>query len=160
MDEGVDSGDIVSQVVVSIDETDDAAALYAKITDVAIQQIEDFVPKLASGNICKQPQDLKLGNIWRKRYPADGKIDWRMSSQTIHNLVKGLAKPYIGAHFDYENQSIKVWKTALESPHSSNLEPGKILAVDEMGVIVKTGDGAIRLLSFEPKIELTLGGYL
>ena len=46
MDEGADSGDILSQRHVSISELDDAGTLYDKITKTAMEQIEQFVPTL------------------------------------------------------------------------------------------------------------------
>lgn len=160
MDEGADSGDILSQVKVSIDDADDAGSLYSKITDIGIKQIEHFLPKLAAGAVCLIPQDARVANTWRKRGPLDGRIDWRMSAHAIHNLVRGLTKPYVGAHFNHEDQSIKVWKTSIEASCPANLEPGKVLKVDSLGVVVKTGDCAIRLLNYEPKIPLSVGSYL
>ena len=41
-----------------------------------------------------------------------------------------------------------------------NLEPGKVLVVDEDGVIVKAGSGAVRLFEIYPNIDLTKGSYL
>jgi methionyl-tRNA formyltransferase len=160
MDEGADSGDILSQIEVPIDDADDAGTLYSKITNMAIKQIEDFVPRLTAGGVCRMPQDARLANTWRKRGPLDSRIDWRMSAYAIHNLVRGLTRPYWGAHFDHKGQSITVWRTLVETSCPVNLEPGKILRVDGMDVVVKTGDCAIRLLNYEPKIPLTAGGYL
>ena len=160
MDEDADSGDILSQVKVSIDDADDAGSLYSKVTDIAIKQIEHFLPKLAAGAVCRIPQDARVANTWRKRGPLDGRIDWRMSAHAIHNLVRGLTKPYVGANFNHEDQSIKVWKTSIEASCPANLEPGKVLKVDSLGVVVKTGDYAIRLLNYEPKITLSVGSYL
>ena len=74
MDEGADSGDILSQVKVSIDDADDAGTLYSKVTDIAIQQIEHFLPKLAAGEVCSIPQDARVANTWRKRGPLDGRV--------------------------------------------------------------------------------------
>ncbi|WP_408641721.1 DUF4422 domain-containing protein [Sporofaciens musculi] len=51
-----------------------------------------------------------MGNSWRKRGKTDGKIDWRMSVRAIYNLVRALAKPYVGAHFEYQGLEYKVWK--------------------------------------------------
>jgi methionyl-tRNA formyltransferase len=160
MDEGVDSGDVLSQVKVTIDESDNAADLYERITVVAMAQLRDFVPRLSETNIQLQPQDHSLANTWRKRGTADGRIDWRMAAESIHNLVRGLTRPYVGAHFHYGDQAIKVWKTALESEAPANLEPGKILSVDENGVLIKAGTGAIRLLDYAPRLRLRPGDYL
>ena len=51
MDEGADSGDILDQRPVSILPSDDAKSLYERISQVAISQIRDFVPRLTEKNI-------------------------------------------------------------------------------------------------------------
>lgn len=160
MDEGADSGDLLSQTTVPIYESDDAANLYERVTEIALSQLREFVPRLAAGEIQRIPQDHRLANVWRKRCAVDGRIDWRMAAESIHNLVRGLARPYVGAHFDYEKQPIKVWKTVMEADAPANLEPGKILSVDVDGIVVKAGIGAIRLLEYEPRLHLKTGEYL
>ena len=160
MDEGADSGDLLSQTKVPIYESDDAADLYQRVTEIALSQLREFVPLMASGKIQRIPQDHQLANVWRKRGAVDGRIDWRMAADSIHNLVRGLTRPYVGAHFDYENQLIKVWKTVISDDAPANLEPGKILSVDDDGIVVKAGIGAIRLLDYEPRLHLKTGEYL
>lgn len=160
MDEGADSGDILSQVSVSIAPEDDAGRLYQRITEVAMKQIRDFVPRLAEGNFLRQPQDHHAANVWRKRSPADGRIDWRMAATSIHNLVRGLTRPYVGAHFDWAGKEIKVWRAEVEPDVPMNIEPGKILAVDARGVLIKAGVDAVRLLETEGEFCLEVGAYL
>ena len=160
MDEGADSGDLLSQAKVPIYESDDATNLYKRVTEVALAQLREFVPRLATGEIQRIPQDHRLVNVWRKRGTLDGRIDWRMAAESIHNLVRGLARPYVGAHFDYEKQPIKVWKTVIAADAPANLEPGKVLSADGDGIVVKAGIGAIRLLDYEPRLYLKTGDYL
>jgi methionyl-tRNA formyltransferase len=160
MDMGADTGDILSQATLSIEPTDDAKTLYNRITKVAMEQIRTFVPRLADGSFERQPQDHTLANVWRKRSVTDGCIDWRMSAESIHNLVRGLTHPYVGAHFEYQQQDIKVWRTEIEPTVPKNLEPGKILSVDQRGILIKAGTDAIRLLDIEPQIILNIGDYL
>ena len=93
MDECADTGDILSQREVVIDHEDDAALLYEKVTKTALEQIEVFVPQLAYGTFTRSKQKGDLTNTWRKRGYADGQIDWRMTANSIHNLVRGLTKP-------------------------------------------------------------------
>ena len=47
MDEGADSGDIISQEYLIITDSDDAGILYEKITQTALKQLREFVPRLA-----------------------------------------------------------------------------------------------------------------
>ncbi|MFO8049183.1 MAG: formyltransferase family protein [Desulfosudaceae bacterium] len=145
MDEGADSGDLLSQELVPISDDDDAQSLYDKIMATALSQIADFVPKLEAGTYQRLKQDHSLANYWRKRNKDDGCIDFRMSSRNIHNLVRALARPYPGAHVVCGGEEYKVWKVKPTSCPFKNFEPGKILSVSEKGIEVKSGDGAVLL---------------
>jgi methionyl-tRNA formyltransferase len=134
--------------------------LYSKITKEALLQIQEFVPLLETRSFPRVSQDFLLSNTWRKRGAADGQIDWRMSATSIHNLVRGLSKPYIGAHFVFEGQEIKVWKTELILDVASNIEPGKVLRLENSNPVVMCGDNAVCLLLTEPKFEPKVGIYL
>jgi methionyl-tRNA formyltransferase len=160
MDKGADSGDILLQRNVSIGEMDDAGTLYKMISKTALKQIEQFVPTLANLNFKRYPQDHSKANYWRKRGRLDGQIDWRMPAQTIHNLVRGLTKPYIGAHFNYDGKNVKVWKSETFNETTHNIEPRKIISIDTIGVVVKTCIGALRLVDIEPQIILEEVEYI
>ena len=160
MDDGADSGDILSQREIMIDDEDDVANLYEKAVAVAISQLDQFVPALAAGTNERIPQDHSRSNIWRKRGAADGRIDWRMSASSIHNLVRGLSHPYIGAEFLFRGHTIKVWKSAVLDVGNVNCEPGKILDMNFGEPIVKCGEQSIRLIDVEPKLSASVGEYL
>lgn len=160
MDETADSGDLLSQVILPIHSTDDANSLYSRVIDAAMEQLHEFVPQLASGEIQRIPQNHQLANVWRRRGVQDGVIDWRMTAECVHNLVRGLTRPYVGAHFNFAEQQFKVWKTDTMYDVPDNLEPGKVLAVDDDSVIIKTGSGAIKLIEYSPNLQLKPGDYL
>ena len=149
MDEGADTGDILSQAAIDIAYEDDAASLYEKMTQTALQQIETFHAQLESGSYPRLQQDHSQANSWRKRGRADGKIDFRMSSRSIYNLVRALTRPYVGAHVEVNGQDVKVWKVRELPFEQPNFEPGKVLAVENGQITVKTGDGAIVLAEHE-----------
>lgn len=160
MDEGADTGDILLQRVLPIHAEDDAGSLYSRMTAVALSQIEEFLPLLSACTFVRRPQEPGSGNTWRKRGRQDGQIDWRMSALSIHNLVRSLTRPYVGAHFMRDGQDIRVWRTEITETFQPNLEPGKVLASDARGVVVNTGQGAIRLLQIEPSVNMSVGEYL
>jgi methionyl-tRNA formyltransferase len=160
MKEGADDGDILSQQKIRIDARDNASTLYEKITVCALSQIRTFVPQLASGSFPRVAQDDRYANAWRKRGKPDGQIDWRMSSRGIHNLVKGLGKPYVGAHFVYTGKEVKVWEAEIVAGVPHNLEPGKVLDVTPKGPVVKCGEEGIRLVKTEPQFNPVPGEYL
>lgn len=149
MDEGADSGDILSQSPIAIGYEDDAASLYDKILETARTQLDDFVPKLAAGTHDRVPQDASRANTWRKRGQHDGKIDFRMPARGIYNLVRGLTSPYRGAHCVLNGKEHVVWKCS-EGPNApGNLEPGKVIGVEDNTITVVCGDGTVILEKHE-----------
>jgi len=161
MDEGADTGDIISQEKIKIID-DNAFTLYNKIINVALKQIVSFTIELETKEVFlnKIKQDKTQGNSWRKRTKQDGKIDFRMTSNAILNLVNALSSPYVGAHVEFQNQDVKIWNVRDEKSNLSNFEPGKVLDIIGNDIIVKTYDGSIRILDHEFKITPTKGEYL
>lgn len=155
-----DEGDIISQESVPIAYEDDARTLYDKVMDTAVEQEIRFTEQLEIGTIHRIKQDQEDSNSWRKRGKADGEIDWRMSSRNIYNLVRSLTIPYVGAHFVYDGQEYKVWRCQeIDAVGYENIEPGKVLSVDEKNIDVKTGEGGIRLIDYDG-IEINEGDYI
>ena len=155
-----DSGDIISQSAIKVEVEDDALTLYNKIQDSAIAQLWEFIPLLQRNDNKPIKQDLKAGNVWRKRSKADGEIDWRMSAQNVKNLVRGLTRPYVGAHFVYQDREFKVWNVKVIPVEDQNLEPGKVIGIDGKNLIVKCGENAVVILESDPAISLKIGDYL
>jgi methionyl-tRNA formyltransferase len=160
MNDGADSGDILSQEEIIIASHDDARTLYDKVVQTAMVQITKFLPLLAKGTSPRIKQNESLANVWRKRGYADGQIDWRMSAQSIHNLVRGLGLPYAGAHFLLDGNEIKVWKTTIILDSKKNYEPGKVISCTSGIIVIKCGEDAIALLDTEPKLKENIGPYL
>lgn len=160
MDEKADSGDIISQKEFEILDSDDAKTLYDKIIQLSLIQIEEFVPQLKDNTYTRIKQNRALSNIWRKRNKADGKIDFRMSSKAIYNLVRALTKPYVGAHIEYKENDISIWKVKIIENNDTNIESGKVIESNEEKLIVKTYDAAIEILEHEFKEVPKVGEYL
>lgn len=160
MDEGIDSGEILSQKNFEILSNDDAKILYDKFVNIALLQIEEFLPLLEKKNYQTIKQNDEASNVWRKRAKIDGQIDFRMGSRAIYNLVRALTKPYVGAHINYKEKEIAVWKVEVIENKQNNIESGKVLDISENKILVKTYDGAIRITQHEFKKLPNIGDYL
>ncbi len=149
MEEGADSGPILSQESVAIEQSDYAADLYAKISEAACRQLAKLASELADGRVVLRTQDPAQASSWRKRGAADGRIDWRMPAYGIYNLVRGLSHPYVGAHCETGHGDVKVWRAEIGPTAPCNIEPGKVVGVDRSEIIVKCGDGTVRVIQHE-----------
>jgi len=161
MDEGADSGPILSQRKFEITNEDTANTLYGKIKKLATLQIAEFLPQLITRNYRPTAQNTEKANYWRKRSAKDGLIDWRMNSEAILNLVRALTKPYPGTQFGYKGQVITVWEVhKFDSEISPNIEPGKIIHVVNGRPVIKCYDAAIVIESYEPNLDFSEGEYV
>lgn len=162
MDEGADTGDIVSQVKIPICESDYAADLYENIMCAAKKQVLEFTENLENGSCRTISQKKQEGNTWRKRGRKDGIIDWRMGSSAIYNLIRALSHPYIGAEFEYKEKYYKVWKSEIVKSDGKyqNIEPGRIIKkVSDHEFYVKSYDDIIHILECDT-IDALEGEYL
>jgi methionyl-tRNA formyltransferase len=161
MNEGIDSGPILSQVDIKIDKTDNAGSLYKKILDVAQNQIVKFTGQLIEGKNNFTTQDSNLATTWRKRSRADGLIDWRMRAVDIYNLIRALSKPYPGAEFRHKKDTFPVWVSQVcTQKHPQNIEPGTVIATKGSDVLVKcSGQSAIWLFNIGLK-NIQVGDYI
>lgn len=161
MDEHADSGPIISQRKITIEETDYAQDLYDKITRSECEQIIEFTDALEKGICLGMDQEVNNGNIWRKRGEADGTIDWRMSGRAIYNLVRALSHPYVGAQFIYQDKKYRVWKVEeINGDKYKNIEPGKIIKVNSpTDFYVKAYDNLIHILDCDA-FDAIEGDYL
>jgi methionyl-tRNA formyltransferase len=159
MDEGADTGDLLDQKDFEILFEDTASSIYQKMIENALLQVESFLPKIENNCFHRVKQD-KEGNTWRKRSAIDGLIDFRMTSEAICNLVRGLAKPYAGAHCYYNGEEIKVWEVEPEKFDFQNIEPGKVVGLIGNNIKVKTYDGAILLKNHDFSIIPQIGSNI
>lgn len=160
MDEGTDSGPLVSQIPIEISFEDDARTLYSKITQSIPSQIEQIVASLSNGSFCPVTQDHSQASYWRKRSEEDGRIDWRMSATSVYNLVRALTKPYPGAYAVVDGRPTKIWKCRPLGSAAKNIEPGRVVSVGHDTFTVKCGEGAIEVLAHEFPSLPAAGTYL
>jgi methionyl-tRNA formyltransferase len=156
---GADSGPILSQKNIQVELNDNASTLYQKIIDSAMVQINEFSLQLRDDTALFVAQNHAQATSWRKRSYKDGLIDWRMSSTTIHNLVRALYKPYIGAEFNFKTKAYKVWHSELGTEkHSSSIIPGTVLDIKPQRLLIKcAGCSAIWLTCFNEFTQFQLG---
>ena len=160
MDEGADTGDIVSQKLIII-KNDNSTSLYGKIIKTAKPQIIQIIKNIIRGKI-KILKNKKIGNTWRKRSYVDGQIDWRMSADSIINLMKSLSFPYPGSHFIHKKKEYKLIDAKLISLNKYiNIEPGKILYIDKLNrPVIKCGKNAIKIYKINPMLKLKKDDYI
>jgi methionyl-tRNA formyltransferase len=122
-----DAGDIVGQQPVTIGPNDTATAVFARVSAAAVQVIQIVLPQLLTGQLKRLPNPLEQGSYFGGRKPADGKVDWSQTAQSIHNLIRAVAPPYPGAFTTWQGRQMVLASSillALPPPQLQLGQPG------------------------------------
>lgn len=115
----IDTGDILLQAKVTVEEDDNAGTLHDKLMKAGAELLVQTVKGLAAGTISEQPQPEASDNLRHapKIFKEDTRINWQANAQTISNLVRGLS-PYPAAITTLEGKQLKVYRVRLGETHS------------------------------------------
>jgi len=114
LDEKVDTGKIILQEKIKIEEEDDFGTLHDRMSELGAKVVLETVKRIESGNVELKKQDDSLASPAPKITKEIAEINWNLSAIRIHNLVRGLS-PYPAAYFYHNGKIIKVFKTKISN---------------------------------------------
>lgn len=160
IDEGCDSGDIISQIKIPINKAETGAEILNKFKLEYYNLILDVFKKLHSGKLELIKQDEQLATYFGKRNPEDGRINWNWQKDRISNWVRAQAYPYPGAFSYVNNQKLIIDKVEdCSYGFQFDTKNGTILALTP-NIVVKTTNGALEIKKSRQKLSLKIGDIL
>lgn len=163
MDEGCDSGDIILQKEITIDRYMTGFDVLQRFQAMYPASIAEALQLIHNGSLKLRAQDNSKATYFGKRTPEDGLINWDWQRERIYNWVRALAKPYPGAFTFYRGDKLIV-HTIEPDDSGFNYQDanGSIIDIVNGLPVVKTPNGAVRLIDFElhSNIELKKGEVL
>jgi methionyl-tRNA formyltransferase len=147
-----DAGDIVGQVAVPIDPDEDATAVFAKVSNAAVQVMQATLPALLEGHVPRTPNELAKGSYFGGRKPEDGRIHWSQTAKQVHDLIRAVAPPYPGAFTDWQGTHMVIAKSKLNPvlPSSLDLAQPGIQVVDNRVFGICGNRQAIEIMAWQP----------
>lgn len=154
MAEGLDTGDMISKVVVPITATDNTGTLHDKLSVAGASLLQETLASLIDGTVQAIPQDNDLASYAPNISRADERIDWSKSSEALYNQVRGL-NPWPVACTTWQDTNFKVWEAQVGSIDSYtevelSVQSGTVVAMNPLGVHVRTGNGVLVLTEVQP----------
>lgn len=147
----VDAGDILLQENVAIEPEETAGELEARLREIGAGLVVASLDGFEKGVLTPSPQGHRGASRAPKLGREDGRLDWRLSTEILRNRVRG-ANPVPGAFTEWAGGVLKVHR-ARRADGDFRGEPGTVLlagAKEGGGVVVATGDGALRLVEVQP----------
>lgn len=152
MERGLDTGDMLAQTKLEITATDDNGTMHDKLSAAGARLLVEMLPAFLRGELIAEPQDASLATFARNIQREDERIDWSQTTLQICNQVRGL-HPWPIAFTMCDGELYKIYKVeALDklSPLHEGMAAGTIIGCDATGIVVRSGDGAVRITIIQP----------
>jgi methionyl-tRNA formyltransferase len=147
MDEGIDTGPVLGVERVPIGPNDTVGTVHLNLLQAGRALLHGAWTDLSSGFPKMQPQDESRARYFRLINDADGAVNWHGSVRRVRDQVRGLTRPWSGAHTSMGEQRWQIWATDHVWPGRVEGVPGQILAVPRgaEGWLVQASDGVIEI---------------
>jgi len=143
MDVGLDTGDMLLAAKTPIGPDENTGAVWERLSHIGAALLIETLETL--DGITPTPQDHAAATHAPPLVKAEGKVDWRASAQTCHDLIRGM-NPWPGAFTTLNGERIKIQASSVVPWPGAPAVPGTI-SVTKKALIVSTGDGAVQLIT-------------
>jgi methionyl-tRNA formyltransferase len=149
----VDTGEIILQRKLAIEEADDFGSLHDKMSLLASDVIFETLELIEKGNaeVCKQ--DDSIASPAPKITKELCCIDWNKSAVAIQNLVRGLS-PHPAAYFMNKGKVVKLFKSRIV--RNVSLESGEI-SQTKKELCIGCSDDALEILELQLEGKKRMG---
>ena len=160
MNEGLDTGDMLTKVVVPILDTDTGESLFDKLAEAGAKLMVETIPQIEAGTITPVVQDDALSTYAKMIRKEMGHIDWKKEAVVLERLVRGM-NSWPSAYTYLAGKTLKVWEASVEISET-NGEPGTIVEVTKNSIKVKTGKDLLVLkqIQLEGKKRMDVAAFL
>ena len=151
IDEGVDSGDLISQNMFEIKDNDSGFDLYKRCTQKALNLFRKTLPVINSGKIPRHKQDNSQAIKYPREVPYNRTINWNWEARKVYNFIRALYFPPFECTFTVFNQNkICIPKSEIvENNNYKKKKAGEIVEITKNGFLIKVFDKCL----FIPKIQ-------
>ena len=160
MDMGMDTGDILMQSEVSIEPKDTAGTLQDRLAEEGAKLLVETLHFLKKGTVIPRAQDDSQASLAPMLVKEDGEIDWNEEAKKICCRIRGL-DPWPGGFTLWRGKRLKLFG-CHPLAIATQAKPGTVIAVNEGGLQVASGKGAvlIKTLQLEGRRSLPVEAFL
>ncbi|MGI6234560.1 MAG: methionyl-tRNA formyltransferase [Christensenellales bacterium] len=147
-DKGIDTGDILLQEALPIKPQETAGELILRLAELGADLLIKTLRRIQEGTCPRAKQDEAQMSYYPMLSRETGVIDWALPARAIEGLVYG-TNPWPSANTDSPWGKLKIHAAIAEEQENASA-PGTILQADpKTGLLVKTGEGALRVLELQ-----------
>lgn len=154
MAEGMDTGDILMQQEIPIEDEDTGGSLFDKLAGMSGPLIVEALDLLEAGALVPQKQDESKATYAPQLTKEMGELDLSMERRKVFDRIRGLY-PWPGTFMKTGGKLLKIHRAAMpDSSEEDRLKkaadvPAGTFAAGKDRLYLKCGDGFLRLLTVQ-----------
>ena len=149
MTEELDAGPVYEQRSISMNG-ENTKTLSEKLTLLAGEMIESFLPSFFEGDVKTKQQDERLVTESKIIKKEDARVNWNETSEIIDSKIKAYY-PWPVAHTYLGDKYLRLLDSEAIIKDEEGTDPGQIVDINDKGVTVKCKEGKIILKSIQPE---------
>lgn len=149
MVEEMDAGPILAQVEEPIAETESASDLAGTLSELGADALVQTLALLGLGVVEEREQDHTRATYAPKIDRETARIQWDEGARRVRDLVRGMDE-VPGAWSVLHGDPVKLFRPLAEPDRDHAEPPGTVLETDDEGLVVATGQGAVRFQEVQP----------
>lgn len=148
-DVGLDTGDILLRRETTIGPDETAGELTMRLAALGADVLADTLRLHSAGLLQRRPQDDALATKCRTLKKEDGKLDFSLPAQRVHDRVRG-TNPWPGAFALLAGSPLKIWRTRLtDDCGGDDRACGELSGSDRTGLFVRCADRMLEILELQ-----------
>jgi len=152
----VDTGNLIMQEKVVIDEKENFDSLYSQLSELSGPFLLKTIDSIENGEVKPIVQDDKKATPAPKINSFDALIDFGFPATKVKNFIRGLAtRP--GAYTYFRHKKIKLHSCVTSEKAQPGVPPGTVLP-DRKRLLIQCADMAIEVLSLVPEGKKEMSG--
>lgn len=149
MDVGLDTGDMLKQGILLLDDKETATTLTDKLSIMGAELLSDVLKELEAGTCVPVKQDDALSSYAGMMTKDMGYVDFKQSATVIEALIRALESwPTVTCL--YQGKRIKLYEADVQDDNG-NEAPGTVLEADGDRLVIACAQGALMIRELQPE---------
>ncbi len=149
----LDAGPVLGVVKLTIGAKETYGELEQRLAELSVPLAQQVIDQLADGTTKPFLQDPSQVTKAKRFKKTDGEVPWRKTSHLVGCHIRGVQPwPKPSATLQTKHGVHRLLILDVEPiSHAIDGEPGAVDVLDHQRLIVKTGDGAVEVLTLQPE---------
>lgn len=147
MEKGLDTGAVLARAEIDITAAATTASLTSELGELGAELLQRSLVPLLNGDMQSEAQAGAIIET-RKIEKAHGAIDWRLPAVDLERHVRAMWSWPRAWTDNATGERLQIHRSDVNE-NGCSAEPGTVIEHDDRGIVIATGEGALRLLTVQ-----------